>query len=371
MSCNSCSNITLPVGATGQQGTNGTDGTDGNDGNDGLFGGYSLEFDFDSSLATNPPAGEIRFNNATPASVTEIYISTTGTGSIDATAFLDSFDDNADPGNHGFIRIFKEDSSSVFWMGKVTAVTTPGSYKTLAVTHISSGGTFADTNDAVVSFVANGSNANQKSGVIKNYSILDDGLNAQGTSYQLMQPLTIPASVFETQYNEVTIKGGYSGTRSKNVNYDEWYGLKIEVDGVDIIDPVGALGIGTFKSIYASPAGTFEMKLYFTGNNSKLRPVILNKEDSKIQIPQVTTDTITTSEVYAGNLIDSDVSYWNSRNVSLPEITCPSGLSGALTVKVWMKSSSTTIDTAHPTIGVSRVTPRFRVMNLHASFNKV
>ena len=204
----------------------------------------------------------------------------------------------------------------------------------------------------------NGSNANQKSGVIKNYSILDDGLNAQGTSYQLMQTLTIPASVFETQYNEVTIKGGYSGTRSKNVNYDEWYGLKIEVDGVDIIDPVGALGIGTFKSIYASPAGTFEMKLYFTGNNSKLRPVILNKEDSKIQIPQVTTDTITTSEVYAGNLIDSDVSY-------------PSGLSGALTVKVWMKSSSTTIDTAHPTIGVSRVTPRFRVMNLHASFNKV
>ena len=150
MSCNSCSSITLPVGATGQQGTNGTDGTDGNDGNDGLFGGYSLEFDFDSSLATNPPAGEIRFNNATPASVTEIYISTTGTGSIDATAFLDSFDDNADPGNHGFIRIFKEDSSSVFWMGKVTAVTTPGSYKTLAVTHISSGGTFAETNDAVV-----------------------------------------------------------------------------------------------------------------------------------------------------------------------------------------------------------------------------
>ena len=113
------------------------------------------------------------------------------------------------------------------------------------------------------------------------------------------------------------------------------------------------------------------MKLYSTGKVRALRPVILNKEDSKVQFPEVTTDTITTSEVYAGNVVDSDVVWWNWRNVSLPEIICPSGFSGALTVKVWMKSSSTTIDSAHPTISLSRATPRFRVMNLHASFNKV
>ena len=68
MSCNSCSNITLPQGAQGPQGAAGTDGYD------GIFGGYSLEWEFDDNTSASPATTKIRLNNATYASVTKIYI---------------------------------------------------------------------------------------------------------------------------------------------------------------------------------------------------------------------------------------------------------------------------------------------------------
>jgi hypothetical protein len=260
-------------------------------------------------------------------------------------------------------------------MGKVTAVTTPGSYKTLTVTHISSGGTFADTNDVVVSFVANGSNANQKSGVIKNYSILDDGLSKQGTSYQLMQTFDIPANVFATQYNEVTIKGGFSGTRSKEASVDKFYSFLIEVDGQEIIVPSNFQGSlsndSTHVSLYANPGGSFEIKLYATDGSRKLRPVILSKNNSLLQDPQLTPDVITTSDVAAGNIREASPTGLFCRNLSLQEIQTTTAFTSALTVNIWMKSSSTSMDSAHPITGLSIVTPTFRVMNLHASYNKV
>ena len=362
MSCNSCSSITLPVGATGASGLNGSDGSDGTPGSNGLFGGYSLEFDFDSSLVANPPAGEIRFNNATPASVTEIYISTTGTGSIDTTAFLDSFDDNADPGNHGFIRIFKEDSSSVFWMGKVTAVTTPGSYKTLAVTHISSGGTLADTNDVVVSFVANGSNGATKSGAIYNYSILDDGDNKSGTSFQLMNTFNIPANTFETNMDEISLKGGFSGFNTPKANAG-LYVFKVEIDGQDVMDTLFGFNEGTMVAPYATPGVGFEMKFYRTASN-KLRPVILYKN---IYFGQgVEGNNISTSDVWAGNLYPyiGDQYFTNLANLSFPEITCPTAFTSALTVNIYMKATT-------PSLEGRLEAPAFRVMNLHSSYNKI
>jgi hypothetical protein len=155
MSCNSCSNVTLP-GVVGPAGAAGADGLNGNDGNDGVFGGYSVQWQFETDILAPPSPGYLKLNNATPASVTELFVHDTAKNSIDASSFLASFTANNNPGSYGLIRIFKRNSSTVFWSGKVTGVVNSGSYYTLSVTPILSNGTFSADDDLVVSFVSNG-----------------------------------------------------------------------------------------------------------------------------------------------------------------------------------------------------------------------
>ena len=152
MSCNSCSNVTLP----GVAGPAGAVGDTGPQGSTGVFGGYSIEWQFESAITPAPTTGFLRLNDPTPASVTEIYIDETAKNSVNGANFLASIDDNGDAGNYGLIRIFKRGSSTIFWTGKVTASVDSGDYYTLTVTHISSSGTFTANDDVVVSFVANG-----------------------------------------------------------------------------------------------------------------------------------------------------------------------------------------------------------------------
>jgi len=155
MSCNSCSNVTLP-GVVGPAGAAGANGLNGNDGNDGVFGGYSVQWQFETDILAPPSSGYLKLNNATPASVTELFVHDTAKDSIDASSFLASFTANNNPGSYGLIRIFKRNSSTVFWSGKVTGVVNSGSYYTLSVTPILSNGTFSADDDLVVSFVSNG-----------------------------------------------------------------------------------------------------------------------------------------------------------------------------------------------------------------------
>ena len=157
MSCNSCSNVTLP----GVVGPSGAAGSDGADGAAGVFGGYSVEWEFETTTSSPPGTGFFRLNHATPASVTEIFIHQTAKGSIDATTFLASFTANNTVGSYGLIRLFKRHSSTVFWVGKVTGIVDSGSYYTLTVSHTLSNGTFSASDDIAVSFVSNGSNGTQ------------------------------------------------------------------------------------------------------------------------------------------------------------------------------------------------------------------
>lgn len=365
MSCNSCSNITLPQGASGAQGASGTNGTDGSN---GIFGGYSLEWEFDDGISPSVPTTKIRLNNAAYASVTEIYIHENNIDSVDSTAFLASFDDTGDVNNHGYIRLFKQHDSTKFWLGKVKSVTDNGSDFTVDVEYILHNGAFSALDDVVVSFVANGANGLDgatKSGVIHNYSILDDANgNKTGTAIkgQLMTTFNIPVNTFESNMDEVTIKGGFSGN-SLEWGLGKYYRFNIEIDGQDMIDPFYAIGEpSTFVNYYNSSGGSFEIKLYKTASQ-KLRPVILYKNNYTTQQP---LETIAVSEAIAANSSILISQYLpNIANVSLPEITCPSVFaSNALTVNIYMSS------TTGGHVGDGKI-PEFRVMNLHASYNKI
>lgn len=153
--CTTNSSI-LPIGPDGATGANGAQG---------LFGGFSGEWVFNTSTSTGPTSTQLRFNNSTYASVTQIYVSDTNADSIDYDAFLDSISNN---GYYGYVRIFKIDDQTKFWMGIVTGVTDNGTDHTIDVTYISSNSSFT-SNDAVV-FTFSPAGADSQDGIYGGYS---------------------------------------------------------------------------------------------------------------------------------------------------------------------------------------------------------
>lgn len=149
MGCNSCD----PNSVTLLQGEQGIPGNDGQDGTNGIYGGYSSDWAFSTLIAVGASAGTIRFNNATPSSVTAVYVSTENDDGVDLTNMLSSFSSNSR------IRVFKEDDNTKFALFEVTAVTniggSPVAYE-LTVTHIASNSTFNNTDPIVLSYVENG-----------------------------------------------------------------------------------------------------------------------------------------------------------------------------------------------------------------------
>ncbi len=131
-----CEELDLPVGASGA---------------DGIYGGYSSNWLFSTTLTSSPATGTIRFNSATYSSVSTIYINDTNNDSISVDLVLDTF-------TGGYIRIFKKDDNTKFWYGLITANTDSGTYHTLTVTYILSNGAFSASDDLVVTYVKNGTN---------------------------------------------------------------------------------------------------------------------------------------------------------------------------------------------------------------------
>lgn len=122
-------------------------------GYDGIYGGYSSEWKFEASVAAGATAGYFRFNNATLASVTEIYVSDTNSVSVDVDKVLDSFSNSS---VYGLIRVFKEYDPTIVWYGSITSVTDNGTYHTLVVTWVDSNGTFAAPDNCVITFTPRG-----------------------------------------------------------------------------------------------------------------------------------------------------------------------------------------------------------------------
>jgi microcystin-dependent protein len=164
--CNGSEFVSLPVGS---------------DGSDGLFGGYSMSFKFESAIITPPTPSYVRFNNATYASVTALYISDTAIQGAVGT-WLDSF---LGGGNYGYLRIFKEYDSSIFANFKVTAVADAGAYHNITVTYVSHSGSFVANDVVVASFAASGIDG-------------EDALEYQGTSVTSINLSTLGATTSVT-----------------------------------------------------------------------------------------------------------------------------------------------------------------------------
>ena len=116
--------------------------------------GFQYGFDTDTT-ATDPGAGDVKFNNATLASVTEVYISETTDQSQSIGEVFATWDDS-DSTVKGVINIFKQSDQTNFIVFNLTSVTDNGDWQTFAVTHVDSGGSFSADDTLTVKFTRTG-----------------------------------------------------------------------------------------------------------------------------------------------------------------------------------------------------------------------
>ena len=152
----SYTSIVGPTGSTGSTGSTGATGAAGAQGNQGVSGGYSSEWLYDTGTGTGTSSGDFRFDNATPGSVTGLYINNVNRDSANLRAWLDGFDNS---NSFGVVKISKRTDSNVFWMGKVTAESDLGSEHDITVTYVANNGTFTNNDACVISFSPNGIDA--------------------------------------------------------------------------------------------------------------------------------------------------------------------------------------------------------------------
>ena len=201
--CNGClstDTISIPTGANGQNGSN------------GVFGGFSGSWLFDSSTSTGPATTNLRFNNATLASVSEIYVNDTNKDSVDYSAFLASFSNGSD---FGTVRVFKRYDSTQFWIGTVTAVTDNTTDYTIAVTWISSNGTFTDAEELVLSFTASGANGATGASVGAAYVVDVDyagTITAADAGPSVLGTVTVGAGVLASDDDMLEFEAYYTST---------------------------------------------------------------------------------------------------------------------------------------------------------------
>ncbi len=98
-----------------------------------------------NTSSSDPGSGKLKFNNATLASATALYISETDGDSNALATWLATWDDSTSTVK-GTIVIFKDQAAANFMVFNVTGtITDNGAWDTFTVAYVASGGSFADT----------------------------------------------------------------------------------------------------------------------------------------------------------------------------------------------------------------------------------
>ena len=123
-------------------------------------GALAWKYTFDSSTSMNDPgAGDIRFDNATIASVTNLAMDATSadTGNPDISDLIASIDDGSNDTHEGYITIRKSGTPATFACYSVTgAVVDNTGWLQVPVTHVASNGTISNTDTLYISFIRTG-----------------------------------------------------------------------------------------------------------------------------------------------------------------------------------------------------------------------
>lgn len=127
---------TGPTGATGPQGIQGNAGPTGPTGSSGLDGGIKYTFS-QTTTDADPGSGTMRFNNATMASVSQLYVDNDDADVNSMTSWLDSFDDSTTSSNRGYIYLRQQGTGTVAIFQVTGAVVDGTGYRKVPVSYVS------------------------------------------------------------------------------------------------------------------------------------------------------------------------------------------------------------------------------------------
>ncbi len=149
--------LTALEGPKGDQGDQGAIGPQGDTGVIGPTGSTNYNFD-NSTTDADPGSGDLRLNNATPASATTIYFDNNNRSGVDISSWLDTFDDTGASGGRGYLHIMDAaDPTTIFRIYLVTGSVVDGTgYRKVSVTHVAGAGSFTNGNELLVSFFPRG-----------------------------------------------------------------------------------------------------------------------------------------------------------------------------------------------------------------------
>jgi hypothetical protein len=137
------------VGYTGSVGYNGSQGV-GYTGSQGDKGG--LRYTFSTAITdSDPGGGNFKFNNATIASVTQIYIDLVDVNIIDVTATIDSWDDSTNANKGMLVVQSNNNGDNTLATFQLTSTTTTAGYRKLNVTYLS-GAAPSNSEDCIITF---------------------------------------------------------------------------------------------------------------------------------------------------------------------------------------------------------------------------
>lgn len=126
----------------------------------GVFDGFAPGKRFQFSTTTtdsDPGAGFLRLNNATPASATQIFIDNADYAGATVTAWLDRLDNFGDTGDRGILLIQRASDPDVYLEYQVTGSVVDGTgYRKVSVTHIASVGSISNNDLLSVTFLPAG-----------------------------------------------------------------------------------------------------------------------------------------------------------------------------------------------------------------------
>lgn len=105
-----------------------------------------------TTTMADPGSGIIRFNNATPASVTAIAVDDNNSSAQDISAYVIAWDDSTST-NKGTLTIKQGTSLAIY---TITTLTDNAGWTELAVTYVSGAGTFSDATATFVTFLRTG-----------------------------------------------------------------------------------------------------------------------------------------------------------------------------------------------------------------------
>ena len=141
---------------TGNAGANGADGAAGPTGPTGRMAGIPMVYDGTGYTQVDPGLGKLRRNSATPALVTEIYISETDMEPKGVASWWASASSGTSA-KRGRIDIFHETAPENFLSYDITgAISDQGGWDILTVTYRDHGGTLSDTDPLLVHAFASG-----------------------------------------------------------------------------------------------------------------------------------------------------------------------------------------------------------------------